>query len=71
MESLPSSFLGMPRALLFALMILLAVIVLRRIFGVGEHGADRDRRRRRLCPHCALSHPGFARYCRRCGKPLP
>ncbi len=33
--------------------------------GHREHAATTDRKR---CRHCQVEHPGFAAYCRNCGR---
>ncbi|MEM8875963.1 MAG: hypothetical protein AAGD32_17090 [Planctomycetota bacterium] len=72
MHTLTHIFSGMPRALVFAVLILLAVLILRKVFGGPETdpSAGPPKRGRRVCGNCATAHPGFAKYCRRCGKHL-
>lgn len=50
---------------LLLLALLLAALVSMRADGKLDRDAGG-----RVCPGCGESHPGFARFCRRCGRIL-
>jgi predicted amidophosphoribosyltransferase len=52
-------------ALIFLAIVIIVANVIVRLIGRRGGGA-----KHRICVHCGASHPLFARFCRRCGKPL-
>ncbi|HEX3358757.1 MAG TPA: hypothetical protein VHS31_17405 [Tepidisphaeraceae bacterium] len=53
------------------LFIMLVVVVIMFVIisaAVGKRPGVRGEQR--LCRACGVSHPRFARFCRRCGRPL-
>jgi hypothetical protein len=53
----------------FILLLVIVAIALLLIFKSGG-GAGRAAHVTRTCRECGATHPGFARFCRRCGKRL-
>ena len=51
----------------FWLMIMVAVIVVVSVIFAKSHAGEAISR---VCKNCGASHPGFARFCRRCGQRL-
>ena len=54
----------------FILLLVIVAIALLLIFKAGGGGAGRAAHITRTCRECGATHPGFARFCRRCGKKL-
>ena len=53
----------------FTLIVVIVVVALLLIFKGGGGGA-RAMQMTRTCRDCGATHPGFAKFCRRCGKRL-
>jgi hypothetical protein len=53
----------------FTLIVVIVVVALLLIFKGGGSGA-RAMQMTRTCRDCGATHPGFAKFCRRCGKRL-
>ena len=52
----------------FIIIVVIVVVALLLIFKSG--GGQRAMQMTRTCRDCGASHPGFAKFCRRCGKRL-
>jgi hypothetical protein len=50
----------------FIIIVVIVVVALLLIFKSG--GGRRAMHVTRTCRDCGASHPGFAKFCRRCGK---
>ena len=61
---------GMPPTMdaKFIIIVVIVVVALLLIFKSG--GGQRAMHMTRTCRDCGASHPGFAKFCRRCGKRL-
>ena len=53
----------------FIIIVVIVVVALLLIFK-GGGGAARAMHMTRTCRDCGATHPGFAKFCRRCGKRL-
>ncbi|MEA2711654.1 MAG: hypothetical protein QOF78_4255 [Phycisphaerales bacterium] len=53
----------------FIMIVVIVVVALLLIFKNGGVGA-RAAHLTRTCRDCGATHPGFAKFCRRCGKRL-
>ena len=53
----------------FTLILVIVAVALLLIFK-GGGGAARAAHMTRTCRDCGATHPGFAKFCRRCGKRL-
>ena len=53
----------------FILIVVIVVVALVLIFR-SSGGAARAMHMTRTCRDCGATHPGFAKFCRRCGKRL-
>ena len=53
----------------FILIVVVVVVALVLIFR-SSGGAARAMHMTRTCRDCGATHPGFAKFCRRCGKRL-
>jgi hypothetical protein len=54
----------------FTLILVIVAVALLLIFKGGGGGAARAAHMTRTCRDCGATHPGFAKFCRRCGKRL-
>jgi hypothetical protein len=56
-------------------LLVLALVALVLLFVLSGNSKRRDAAAaaagRKRCPSCAGEHPGFARFCRKCGTKLP
>jgi predicted amidophosphoribosyltransferase len=50
----------------FILILLLAVVFI--VMVISPRRRNGVTRNQRTCPQCGADNPGFAQYCRRCGK---
>ena len=53
-----------------AFVIIVAAVVILMIITASQRRRMLPPMDQRLCPSCGAGHPGFARYCRRCGHRL-
>ena len=59
-----------PPDLLVIVGLVAAVLAIAFAMNAGQNRRPERDERPRLCRSCALSHPPFANYCRRCGRRL-
>lgn len=55
-------------------LLVLAIVALVLLFvlsGSGKRRGAAGAAGHKRCPSCAADHPGFARFCRKCGTKLP
>ena len=57
----------------FLLVLALVALVLLFVLsgGGGKRRGPAAAAAAKRCPACSADHPGFARFCRKCGKKLP
>jgi hypothetical protein len=46
------------------------VLLLLLVATAAQHRRYSSQTQTKLCPGCGQSHPGFAQFCRRCGRKL-
>ena len=54
----------------FIIIVVIVAVALLLIFKGGGSSAARAMQMTRTCRDCGATHPGFAKFCRRCGKRL-
>jgi hypothetical protein len=56
----------------FALLVIFVagVLLLLLVATAAQHRRYSSQTQTKLCPGCGQSHPGFAQFCRRCGRKL-
>lgn len=57
-------------SMLIILVFFIVVIVIALAVTAAENRRYQSKTQPRICRSCALSHPPFASYCRRCGRRL-
>jgi len=66
-----SAMYAIDAPMVFAILLfMMAVVLVALLVTARQNRRHEAQTRPRLCRSCALSHPPFANYCRRCGRML-